>query len=1401
MHTSNYSDQELIDIWQSWGIEFLPEIRLATASYTLRTLEKNIDLSLKDKYAFIQQLPSYLESTLKKWCVNSAKTSLQVKNDDRLVHSRLEWSLFCLDLQGRFTEDLAEYSNSEVLSPAEVALINRWVKDGLDSTTFHYLDEGIKINHSHDHLDLFRNVCINLLHQCISLYRVNVAEVLGRLVLLSFSSEPQSIKNKAEILSNWGKQLAQYGYLNLSLEKYQHALALLDGSELTALRELDLDRVKVRGNMGNALSRQGRLTAAIEQHQLVSALLEAPELNDRRELDPVRVKARGNLGIVLRKQGHLAAAIDQYHLALALLETPELNDRRELDPVRVKVRINLGNALQGQGHLTAAIDQYHLALALLEAPELNGRRELDPVRVKVRMNLGLALQEQGHLAAAIEQYNLALALLEAAELNDRRELDPIRARVLMSLGNTLQGQGHLADAIDQYHLALALLEAPELNDRRELDPVRADVLMNLGVALQRQGHLAAAIEQSQFALALLEAPELNDRRELDPVRVKVRINLGIALLGQGHLAAAIEQYQLALALLKDPELNSRRELDPVHVMVRTNLGIALQEQGHLAAAIEQHQLAINLFKTPELNDLHELDPVRIHSLGSLGNALLEQGHLADAIEQYQLAMILLEGSKLNDRRELDPVRVKVRINLGIALLGQGHLAAAIEQYQLALALLKDPELNSRRELDPVHVMVRMNLGVALLEQGHLAAAIEQYQLADQFFFTTLSGQPHLNPLRCHLYFAWLKAFDNIDPDWAQEKSLTMAAMLELSDWREQSFGEAEVSRYYALFHRQWFRVCIDNQDYESIPLILSDMQGRKQARILLDELDQSELQLDTPEAVKAFKQLRRELREIAAKIRQKSADNSAGGGGTSGLRDFSSSVLPEHHPQRQKEHQLELEALQQDYQDKYTLYAGCRDELTKREDYQYLLEPNQQTTTEELTNLLCHGQSLLLLVDLGLSEQPQTSPGEREAPNHLIFAWILTASMAPQAVRLDTLLLSQLMDQMQAEDIANARSLSTTLREGATTNHINKAPFKGWDYLERQLAEQLWEPLREHMPDTEKLFVVTQGRFHQLPLTLGCPWKDSFTQYPGLLFFKQAQQTTTATNVNTGHAAITYSGQDLKLAPQEGQLLASQVWSKLGQGKPGLHKQLPRAEGNLKQHIASLYFSCHGDSDKENPDLTHLNLGQHKVTFHEILRMKYRPTAVFIGACVAGQTFEDSGGDPLGPVTAFMLRDVQIVIACLTPVPDEFMPLLSLLTEFTARQYKEPMDQALATAKKRLTDWQTHKNYAHLAQPYREWLQETLTNWINQLLIRKTGSSKENNLLRLARTDKRLESFWPIAHSEDDKFRDILAKGYQHGIDYMAKQLTEQFMAPPQDVIDLLNHSVRAFGSEKSEFY
>jgi len=68
MRSENYSDQELVDIWRSWGIKFPPDISLVTAAKTLRLLEKHTEFTLEDKYLFIQQLHEYSGVTLTSWC-------------------------------------------------------------------------------------------------------------------------------------------------------------------------------------------------------------------------------------------------------------------------------------------------------------------------------------------------------------------------------------------------------------------------------------------------------------------------------------------------------------------------------------------------------------------------------------------------------------------------------------------------------------------------------------------------------------------------------------------------------------------------------------------------------------------------------------------------------------------------------------------------------------------------------------------------------------------------------------------------------------------------------------------------------------------------------------------------------------------------------------------------------------------------------------------------------------------------------------------------------------------------------------------------------------------------------------------------------------------------------------
>jgi hypothetical protein len=240
--------------------------------------------------------------------------------------------------------------------------------------------------------------------------------------------------------------------------------------------------------------------------------------------------------------------------------------------------------------------------------------------------------------------------------------------------------------------------------------------------------------------------------------------------------------------------------------------------------------------------------------------------------------------------------------------------------------------------------------------------------------------------------------------------------------------------------------------------------------------------------------------------------------------------------------------------------------------------------------------------------------------------------------------------------------------------------------LSEHLAQALWVPLREHLQGVRVLHVVTHGEFHVLPLQALAPEGLEVRSYPGAVFYwlqhlaKQRAldppEPAIAVQVHSPEPGA--SPPPIPFVDAEAGVLAA-LW-------PQVHTAVPLAESRV---LAVVHLAGHGDAGTGG-DASLLIGPQERLGLHQVLGGQLRAPIVYLSACLVGRTLEIDG-EPLGLVSAFMLKGVRSVVAPLVPIPDRYAPVLAALWHWDIVQQiqaGEPPDahRALGWAKARLRD-------------------------------------------------------------------------------------------------------------------
>jgi tetratricopeptide (TPR) repeat protein len=879
----------------------------------------------------------------------------------------------------------------------------------------------------------------------------------------------------------------------------------------------------------------------------------------------------------------------------------------------------------------------------------------------------------------------------------------------MSRGITLRNQGNLAEAIRAYGLAWEFLEAPSLREHRELDDMRAQLKINCGVALWTQGDVTAAITAYDEAWQFLERPHLREHRELDTNRALLKGNLGNALYMRRDLPAAIEAYRSAWQIYQGPHLRSRQELDDARAMVQMHSGVVLWTQGDFNGADNAYRSAWQFLEAPSLKMRRELDVERAKVQANWGNTLVSINRLDGAISAYRTAWHLLDSPVLRARQELDPDRAQIQMYWGNALSRQGKTQAAIEAYRRSWSLYEGPSLRDRRELDHDRAKVQFNLGSVLLDCGQPAEALEMYQSAKHYYDTELAARDYLDEDRCRLYSSMARTVLDRLPnprDWLLRHSTRMVEILELCPTALDPGSHdpyALMRGFFEDFHRHWVAFCLEQQAWDDLLRILSIVQGRELAARLLDSLDDADSGTTRPAAIQAFQAQRRKLRAISEEIEHLS--NSRGSGiQVSGLESSPESTRS---AVNQQEAEAKLHAKEQEYTTLRAELPGLREAAAREPGFEALRQPYTELDVAALRRTLAENEALLILIDARLDIASETFQlgllikSQGGARVHLF-------------VNIDRVALAARRLNAQTHSVRHYRRGFRPHEEaGAEVRPTMAEIEEAWSQLEEFASERLWTTnLRRDLHEVQRLLCITHGNLHLLPLELSKP-SDlvnlSLRYYPGLIFYAMRRglldppQEAHDFDVSLGLLGYAGAEGDIPFAEAEVEMLA-EYW-KTQQPGARIIKPWHPSHSTAGARARNLHIACHGTDGVEPGGFGRepvLEIGEFPgetrssteiksrdpsngvLSMRSVRRLATPPREVYLSACFGGHTREDLSGDPIGFVSSFFERGVHLVIGSVFGVPDEWAPLLALLTYQSCAYQSLTLDDAFDEAKKRI---------------------------------------------------------------------------------------------------------------------
>ena len=842
----------------------------------------------------------------------------------------------------------------------------------------------------------------------------------------------------------------------------------------------------------------------------------------------------------------------------------------------------------------------------------------------------------------------------------------------------------------------------------------------------RRGELPKGITNEGAAISILEEMKVQCpvqwgfAEETDLAFVYAR--RGEAFFLEGEIDLAMGDYDAAISRLEDAS-NSDDEQIALAILY-TRRGDARFWQDELSQALDDYTATIALLKRVRTT---RSDHRRFKTRANLALAYTRranirgrQGRLFQAIEDYDAGIAVLKDLQPSHPGQWGFVE---QFGLAIACSERGEVhfrmeavGQAVKDHETAVHILRNLKATHLVDWGPLE---QMELALACIRSseahqhmGNVKQACSDWDSADSIYEEIESNsdclvspvmKESLFDVHARMFELLLRLDHRSIHRWAWTKSQRMARELELALPSDEHRHSSELRRPFSAFHSKWLKYSAEH-DLERIPVILSAIQGRKLAAQIQEELDQDPT---PPPEVEAYRDLRHRLIDLRRDLIEESERI------TRGRRICGGKTDPEL-PGDRRLHTNPvtgvggsgIQDLMVAYKTDLAKVSDLRRDAARHEGYATLMHPFEPVTVEDLQEKLAGDEALVLLIDRAV-----------DGP-HGQGAYVVRQGHAPKWIQLDDM--SQCM--VKGQDDASVPS-------------THEAEF--WQAC-NGLRERLWTPLQHDLQGVKKAVVVTHGRLHLLPLEAGRPDDLELIFYPGLIYFNQRRPTKwPAGRLRLG--LCSYPGDEdqtqIPLTGAECRMIAD------------LHRQVrdtPDIEYPLDfdvpRSIELLFLSCHGRSDFTHPGRNSLAIGRGKsLDARRIHAGGVHAYYVFASACLGGVTIEDDDGDPLGLFAGFWLRGARVMIAALVPVPDEWMPLLSLLTIQAMLRGPHVLEVALREGKRRLASGEWYEDSAEDARDGTEALmRKHVLPELKRCLRPKLEAYRKGPRIKLAERIKRL---------------------------------------------------------------
>ena len=958
--------------------------------------------------------------------------------------------------------------------------------------------------------------------------------------------------------------------------------------------------------------------AAFEQAEALYRVLIA---DSQLQYRPDLAGTLGNGGNALQELNRCKEALARYEEATgiyrALIVASEPQHRRNL----AIVRVNEANALAELHRPREALVRCRYAARIFRALIGEGQLEGRPDLAGARTNEGIALCDLNRPSEALPCFEEVTKIYRDLLGENQPQYRPDLARTRMHEGNALCDLNRPSEALARYEEAAGIYRTLIVADKPQYRPDLARTRMNEGNALSCLNRPGKALARYRYAAQIFRILIGENQPHCRPYLALTLMNSCNALVHLNRPGKALAHCEEAAGIYQALIGEGEPQYRPDLARTRMNAGVAITALNRHKEALAHYEEAAGIYR-----------------------ALIGRGRL-----QYRLDLARTLNNQSVAFYHLNRFWEAITHHLDAAqiygeMIGEGqaqHLPDLAGTLINATAVCKD-----------------MADGIEPVIVPHLDLILGLYEGAEAVPAITLNYAPHLAIL---IYQTW-----SVTDFTARVERLTRQLAHALSGVAPQNLGQ-----FHPLAERAFTILLIaalDKKEWDLALTVIGTACAQRLVKLAQVDLLHRAARENDPAQLREYREILRRIAELEILL------NTGAGPGGEGTTSGRSSGG---------------EAGQQ-YQTLYNEYTTLHGELGKLEQ-----TLRQQNLLPDLGAGLFDGAglrqklppkaALLVLVEVG-----------EPLPN---LAVVLTRA-GGQVLAMEggsdwTRRLEEITGTLKDKGKNKGRALrdgpgGDTWTASAEANARGTPPESAdtqTEALTETLAEQFWQPIQNAVGDAvNTIWLLPTGDLHGLPWQASAPPAWRCLLAPAPWFVRQALDRmpdptplcpTAAAPLGTLVYAAPHSDKELLHMPLEERGMRA-IWEDAVRTLAGLDQQ-------SEPHPAHLALAGHGDSDVAISGAARIWVGREGgepryVGFGELWNAPYRSLlSLYFSSCVVGRTREVNG-EPLGLISAGLLRGARYLVGWSVPVDDLGAALFSLLYHWLWRDCADP-EQALTRAR------------------------------------------------------------------------------------------------------------------------